>query len=69
MQVNLCDKVVESLLHLEAMEAGRTGRFKNIEDREMKVALLRNIVSELVLATIYKEIKSIRNNPRLTNNK
>ena len=67
MKVNFCDKVVESLLHLEAMEAGRTGRFKDIEDREYKVTLLRNVVTELVMATIYKEIKDLRNNPRLTN--
>lgn len=65
MQVKFCDKVVESLLHLEAMEAGRTGRFKSIEDREQKVALLRNLVSEMVLATIYREINIARNNPRL----
>ena len=65
MQVNLCDKVVESLLHLEAMEEGRTGRFKNIEDREQKITLLRNLVSEMVLATILKEINFARNNPRL----
>lgn len=65
MQVNLSQGVLESLLHLEAMEAGRTGRFKNIEDREQKISLLRNLVSEMVLATILKEINFARNNPRL----
>lgn len=65
MQVKLSEPVLESLLHLEAMEAGRIGRFKNIEDREQKIALLRNLVSEIVLATIYKEIRNCRNNPRL----
>lgn len=65
MQVNISQGVLESLLHLEAMEAGRTGRFKNIEDREQKITLLRNLVSEMVLATILKEINFARNNPRL----
>lgn len=65
MQVNISQGVLESILHLEAMEAGRTGRFKNIEDREQKITLLRNLVSEMVLATILKEINLTRNNPSL----
>lgn len=62
MQIPLSDSVVCEVLKLQAIEEGRMGNYINVDDRLDK---LRYRVNELVMASVLREIRILKSNPRI----
>lgn len=60
MNINLSDSVVSQVLKLQAIEEWRLGNYIRIDE---KINKLRYLVSELVLASVLREIRTQQFNP------
>jgi len=62
MLVPISDSVLEEVLKLQAIEAGRCGNYANVDERIDK---LRYRVADLVMGSVMRELHKLQSNPRI----
>jgi hypothetical protein len=62
MNIPIYEPVVAAVLKLQAIEEGRCGNYINIDQR---VNTLRYLVSDLVMASVLREIRKQQSKPKI----